>query len=323
MSDNFAYAGIDIGGTNIKYGLIDRSGKILFKEHRPSLVSKGAEPLMHLVTNIAESLMFHAAEDDLHIEHLGVGTPGAVDTKTGTVIGPSPNIKGWQGMEIGRILSERLNMPVTIDNDVNATALAELKYGSGAGFDSMICVAIGTGVGGGIILNGKLWRGANHTAGEIGHICIDPNGPLCACGAHGCIEVYCKSAAIIERTRKHLNGNMTDNFKKILEGDIDNLSIRKIFTALKKGDLIAKDVIEETADFLAIGLSGVVNLLNPQIVVIGGGVADGGGGFVEAVAAKLKKRAFSSATENLRVAKAALGNDAGFVGAGILGETLL
>ncbi len=320
MPAHQAYAGIDIGGTNIKYGLIDPNGKVLFKEQRPTLVEKGAEPLMHLVANISESLLYFAAEEDYEIRWLGVGTPGAVDAKSGKVIGLSPQIAGWQGMEIGQILKERLNLPVLVDNDVNAMALGEARFGAGIGYRSVVCAAVGTGVGGGIILEGRLWRGFSHTAGEIGHTAINFEGPSCRCGQKGCVEVYCSSQAIIARMGARLKRGMTSTFEEVLDGNLDNLSIKKIFQAAKKGDPAAREVIEESADYLAIGLANAVNLLNPDIVVVGGGVAEGGGGFVEAVAAGIRKRALESATKDLRVTRATLGNDAGFIGASILGE---
>lgn len=319
MSEETVYAGIDIGGTNIKYGLVDGKGKVLFKEQRPTMVEKGADPLMHLVTNIAERLLYHAAEEDYSVRCLGVGTPGAVD-RSGKVISLSPNINGWQGMEIGRILRERLNLPVVVENDVNSMALAESRFGAAVGNKSVVCVAVGTGVGGGIIMDGKLWRGSNFTAGEIGHITLNSNGPQCRCGSKGCIEVYCASHAILTRTKLRIANRLSDVFNDALEGDIENLTIKRLFIAAKKGDPDALAVIAETAEYLGAGLAGAVNLLNPEAVIIGGGIADGGAGFVEAVAAEIRKRAFGSATENLRVARATLGNDAGFIGAGILGE---
>lgn len=320
MSSERVYAGIDIGGTNIKYGLVDQKGKVLFKEQRPTVADKGPEPLLHLVANIGEKLLFHAAEEDCEVPWLGVGTPGSVDFKTGQVVGMSPNIPGWKGAAVGEFLRERLNVPVWVDNDVNAVALAEYRFGAGVGYQSVVCVAVGTGVGGGIILNGRLWRGSTSAAGEIGHMPIDPNGPVCGCGNKGCVEALCASAAIIERCRTKLNHNMTPTFKEIMNGDPGDLTIRKIFTAAKKRDSVALEVIEETARYLAIGMAGVVNLLNPEVVIIGGGVADGGAGFVEAVSQEMRRRVCDSAKEKLRIVKAALGNTAGFIGAGILGE---
>jgi glucokinase len=322
MSDSFAYAGIDIGATNIKFGLTDRNGKIIYKERRPTMVEKGAEPLLHLVTNIGETLLYHAAEEDHEVKWLGVGTPGAVDAKTGKVLGQSPNIEGWCGTELGQILSERLNMTVLVDNDVNAMAVAEARFGAAVGYSSVVCVALGTGVGGGIILDGKLWRGAFNCAGEVGFMSLNADADNCSSGMPGCLESYCSSGAILKRCKAKLKNGLTPDFEEILEGSIENLNIKKLFVAVKKGDPIAQSVIDETAYYLGVGLAGVVNLLNPEIVVIGGGIADGGGGFVDSVSAHLRKHAIETATENLRIARATLGNDAGFIGAGILGEVV-
>lgn len=320
MSSQTVYAGIDIGGTNIKYGLVDSKGKVLYREQRPTMADKGADPLMHLVSNLSEGLLYHAAEEELDVKWLGVGTPGAVDSKTGKVIGVSPNIAGWKGMEIGRILKDRLNLPVLVDNDVNAMALAESRFGAAMGYRSVLCVAVGTGVGGGIIFDGRLWRGANHAAGEIGHITINPAGPPCRCGGKGCVEAYCNSQAIIRRAIDKLSNGLTPIFEEILEGPLSSLTIKKLFSAARKNDEIAMKVVAETAEFLAIGIANAVNILNPEIVVIGGGVADGGAGFVDAVAAEVRNRALGPVTSELRITKAILGNDAGFIGASILGE---
>lgn len=320
MAEQLVYAGIDIGATNIKYGLVDQTGKVLFREQRPTVAEKGADALLHLVTNIGERLLLFAAEDDHEVRWVGVGTPGGVDSRSGRVIGPCPNIAGWAGIEIGPHLSDRLNLDVYVENDVNAMALAESKFGSAIGYNSVVCVAVGTGVGGGLILDGKLWRGAGSLAGEIGHMSINFDGPACQGELNGCIESYCCSAAIIRRTKNKLKDDLTDTFRDVLDGDANNLNIKKLFLAAKKGDEIAASVIEETADYLAVGLAGIVNLLNPESVVVGGGVADGGAGFVESVSAGIRKRAIPAAVENLRVSRATLGNDAGFIGAAILGE---
>ena len=320
MTEKTAFAGIDIGATNIKFGLVDGTGEVLFKQRRPTMVEKGVEPLMHLVTNIGESLLYNAAEEGYDVRHLGIGTPGAVDVSSGKVTGNCPNIPGWEGMEIGRILRERLNLPIYVDNDANTMALAEARFGAAAGHKSVVCVTLGTGVGGGVIIDGKIWRGSNGAAGELGHLSIDFEGPECQCGSSGCIEAYCSSRAMIERTRQQLAGGLTPVFKDVLEDDLENLTIRKLFVAARKGDEVAQATIADTARYLGIGLAGIVNLFNPESVVIGGGIADGGFSFIEAVKAEIKKRAFGAAVVNLRVTSATLGNDAGFIGASILGE---
>lgn len=319
MSDKQALAGIDIGGTTIKFGLVDPRGKILFKDQKPTVVGRGAEPLLHLVSNIAESLLYHAAEEELEVRWLGVGTPGAVEPRTGKIIGPSPNITGWEGTELGGTLKKRINLPVFVDNDVNVMALAEARFGAAMSFRTAVCIAMGTGVGGGIVIDGKVLQGASGGAGEIGHMIIDPNGPSCRCGARGCLEAYCSSAAIISRANQLLKNELTPVFQEVLEGKLENLNIRKLFAAYKSDDPIARQVVTETAEYLGMGLANVVTLLNPEIVVIGGGIADGGG-IIDEVSTVIRKRALRPAGEVVRIVKASLGNDAGFIGASLLGD---
>ena len=319
MSHEQIFAGIDIGGTNIKFGLFNNNGEILYKNQKPTMVEKGPQPLMHLIANIGEQLLYYAAEEELDVRYIGVGSPGAVNPHTGQVIGPCPNIEGWTGMEIGKNLNERLNLPIHVDNDVNAMTLAECRFGAARNSQKVVCVTVGTGIGGGVMIDGKIIHGHNFTAGELGHMTINFDGPPCACGNNGCIEAYCSSKKITSTVKSRLENNMSDIFKEVLEGSHENLTIKKIFAALHKGDEIAIEVIRNTATYLGIGLAGIVNLLNPETVVIGGGITDGGGTFIEDVQAEIKKRAFSSATDHLSVVKAELGNDAGFIGAGLLG----
>jgi len=320
MSELEYYAGIDIGGTNIKYGLVDSNGQIIYRDQKPAMAEKGAKPLLHLITNIAENLLYRAAEDDLLIKWVGVGSPGIIDNLTGVVKGASPNIPDWVGTEIGAHLSEHLNMPVYVDNDANSMALAEMKFGALRRFNSAICITIGTGIGGAIIINRNIWRGSSFSAGEIGHLVVDFNGPKCLCGNRGCLEALCSSSAIISRARNKLKNGISEIMNDVLNGDPQNLNIRKLFSAAKKGDETALEVLEETGTILGAGLSGVINLFNPEALVLGGGIIDGGAGLSETIGAEIRKRAFHSATENLRIIKAELGNDAGFIGAGLLGE---
>lgn len=313
------YAGIDLGGTNVKYGLVDSTGRIVFKQQKPAMVDKGAKPLLHMITNIAENLLLRAAEEEITVNWVGVGTPGTVDNVSGTVIGASPNIPDWPGTAIGPHLREHLNLPVFVDNDANAMALAELRFGAAKRFKSVICVTVGTGIGGGIIIDGELWRGASFSAGELGHMTVSYDGRKCKCGNFGCLETYCAGHAILERAADKLKNRGGEATELASEG-VGGLNIKKLFAAARKNDPIALEVIEESARILGAGLAGVVNLINPEAVILGGGIVDGGAGYTEIVSDEIRRRAFATATENLRILKAELGNDAGFIGAGLLGE---
>lgn len=313
------FAGIDIGGTNIKYGIFNGAGEILFKDKKPTPSQNGRTQMLHLLKNIGEILLYFAAEENLNISSLGVGSPGAVNHLTGKVIGPCPNIDDWTGTEIGTNLAEYLNIPVHVDNDVNAMALGEIIMGAGKGSHSVVCTTVGTGIGGSFVYRNHVYHGHNFTAGELGHMTINFNGPECACGNRGCLEAYCSSKYILGSVKSKLKGELTPIFKEVLEGDIENLTIKKLFSAAMKNDEIALEVISETAFYLGTGLAGIVNLLNPETVIIGGGITDGGAGFVEKVSTVVKEKAFSSAIEKLKIEKAHLGNQAGFIGAGLLG----
>ena len=181
-------------------------------------------------------------------------------------------------------------------------------------------MTIGTGIGGAVIIDGQLQRGHSYSAGEIGHMTINFEGPDCKCGRKGCLETYCSSKAIINRTQKKLEQNPSTVFDEVTGGQIDKLTIKQLFTAAKKGDKIASEVLAETAQYLGIGLANLVNLLNPEIIIIGGGIADGGPEFLSKLSAAVKEQDFGSAVKDFKRVKAALGNDAGFIGAGLLGE---
>jgi glucokinase len=320
MSNLYHYAGIDIGATNIKFGLVNSNGEVIYRQQKPTMVDKGAKPLLHLITNIAENLLLRAAEDDLTINWLGVGTPGTVDNLTGTVTGASPNIPDWVGTEIGSHLKEHLNLPVYVDNDANVMTLAEYQFGAAKRFNSVVCVTVGTGIGCGIIIDGNLWRGSTNSAGELGHLTIKFDGKECLCENKGCLEAYCSARPMVELAATKLKNSAGEISSELKSNHKNKLSIKKIFSAARKNDPIAHEVIEETGRLLGIGLAGVVNLLNPDAIILGGGIIDGGAGFIEVVGAEIRRLAFPSATEDLRILKAELGNDAGFIGAALLGE---
>ena len=310
--------GIDLGGTNIKYGCLNAAGDIVSNDSEATLSHSGAETLLKQLGDIAERLI-HDNQKSYIIESVGVVAPGAMDISTGTVIGGSPNIPGWVGATIGKTLSERLNLPVLVENDARAMALAELRLGAGKGVSSAICLTIGTGIGGAVILNGKLWRGRSQSAGEIGHMVVDFDGELGDDGLPGSLETLAAAPAIVRRVRLALNGNMTGVFRELLAGSsIDSLSARQVFDAYEKGDALAREVVEKTAQVLGLGLVGVVNTFNPERVIIGGGVADAVCAIVPMIEDTIRRLALSSAVDKLSVVRAELGNQAGFIGATLL-----
>ncbi|MEE9442962.1 MAG: ROK family protein [candidate division Zixibacteria bacterium] len=312
------FAGIDIGATNIKYGLVESDGKIKFRGKITTPGTGLPNKLFEKIIYCAEQLLFEADDLDLPVGYLGVGSPGAINVKTGVVAGACPNIPGWVGFHLRDRLSEHLNIPIFIDNDANCAGLAEYRFGAGQGYEDIICLTVGTGIGGGIIRNGEIYHGSNYSAGEIGHtrIIIDKSGGF----ESDILERLVSSRAILMRVKNRLEQEMTPAFQNILGGDLSRLTIRRVFSALNKGDKIAHDVINESARILGVALSGIVNLLNPELIIIGGGVAEGGHKFVDIARETIMSECLPVAAETLEVVPTRMGNDAGFIGAAFLGE---
>lgn len=317
-----AYAGIDVGGTNIKFGLCNSEGKAIIFRKTPSCVDEGPRRLMKRIRQCAEEVISYATENGYQLDHLGIGTPGVVDVNTGKVIGVSPNIPGWKGNNPKRYLESKLDLPVFVDNDVNVMMLAESAFGAAKGCRNVIAVTVGTGIGGSILIDGKVYRGAYGGAGEFGHMTIVKDGRRCNCGRDGCLEAYAAAPYLLELAESMAGNSKGDSplEAKLREGA--GLTVKDVFDAFKhRTDSIAEESVGISADYLACGLASVSAILNPEAVIIGGGVADAGGAqYVRLVAELLRKRGLDSGAGPTRVVKAGLGNRAGFIGAAILGN---
>jgi glucokinase len=309
------YAGIDIGATNIKYGLVSESGEPVYRNQTPTPQEPFAEKLFEKVLYAGEQLLIEADEQNLAVEYIGVGSPGSVNIKTGIIQGTCPNLPFWVGFHLRDRLSEQLNLPIMVDNDANCAALAEYRFGAGKGYRNIICLTIGTGIGGGLIIDGALYRGADYSAGEVGHMLVRTLEDSEA--VH--LEKVVSAPAIIEELQQQLSVEMTPQFEAVIGNDLSQLTIRRMFAAMKKGDRVAPVVVREKAEILGIVLAGLANVINPELIILGGGVAEGGTIFVDIVRDTVVARALPVVSESLAVASALLGNSAGFIGAAILG----
>jgi glucokinase len=315
--------GVDIGGTNIKYGIVSTSGKVLKSGIVSSGKSEGRKGILKNLREAIHSLILFAKERKIKINHIGVGVPGTVDLYKGKVIGTPPNLPQLKDYPLKKYLQRHFDYPVFLDNDANLMALAEYKFGSAKGYKNCLCLTLGTGIGSGIILDGKLFRGSSFAGAEFGHTVICFHGIRCNCGNYGCVEMYASEPAMIKRTKELMKNNRSPVLYKLTQGKLNRLKAKELFLAEKFKDKVAKKVIGDTAYYLGAALSSTVNLLNPEIVIIGGGVAIfSGKDFLERIETEVRKRAFPSATKNLKMVKAKLGNDAGFIGASILGEEM-
>jgi glucokinase len=312
------YAGIDIGATNIKYGLVDSGGEVRFRNLISTPKQSPAETLFGKILHCGEQLLIEADEIDGKVEYIGVGSPGSVNVNTGVIQGTCPNMPHWVGFHLRDRLAERLNLPVVVDNDANCAALAEYRFGAGQGYKHIICLTIGTGIGGGLILDGKLHRGVDYSAGEIGHMLLsDHNHPE---AENNFLESVVSAPAIIRDIRQKLSEKMTPAFEAIIGHDLDKLTMRRIFAAVKRGDRLAPEILRQKAMILGTSLASLINAFNPELVILGGGVAEGGALFVDIVRDTIMAGSLPVASETLSIVPARLGNAAGFIGAAFLGQ---
>ncbi|MDD4953411.1 MAG: ROK family protein [Candidatus Omnitrophica bacterium] len=294
--------GVDLGATNLRVALFDLGCGIKKKDSFSTVDFRNKEDLIRAIVCGANSIIERSGLERKNILGLGLGVPGPVDVKKG-IIHFLPNIPGWRQVRIKKILQERLGMPVSLDNDAKLMCLAEYKLGQARGFKNALCLTLGTGVGGGLVLGGRLYRGADNAAGEIGHIPINGKGPRCNCGGIACLESYIGNHRIMHRA--------AGVFKR-------RISLEELSALAKKQNKKALRIWREAAGNLGIALSGVVNLLNLDAIVIGGGVSASGRILFDTVRQTIKRRAMSVQAKRVKVFKTKLGNDAGLIGAAIL-----
>ncbi len=309
--------GVDIGGTNVKIALVDKKGEISYPKTVPTRAEMGYEYTIGNITQCIKDLMTEANITTNDIEGIGFGFPGQIDCDNG-IVRILPNIPGWIDVPIAEIMQKEFNVPVKVDNDVRCAALAELNYGAGKGCHNLICITVGTGIGSGIIINNKLVRGASNAAGEIGHIKMEMhNGLMCGCGDTGCFEAYASGPAIVAMAKDYVRGGKSAKFREIA-GSTAAITPAIVCQAAKEGDVVAQRIFTRMGEYLGIGLASVVNLLNPEKIVVGGGVADAGDLLLEPLRKTLKDRAMPIQGAAVEVVPAQLGNTAGIIGSSLL-----
>jgi glucokinase len=298
---------MDCGGTYIKAAIVDCNGNILGKRKCNTEAEKGMHAVVENLVSIAR--VFTA---EYKIAGIALGMAGAIDYKNGILL-QSPNFMGSENFPLKAELEKALSLPVFLENDANAYAVGEKWKGAGRDFSSLLCLTIGTGVGGGIILNNELWRGVDGTAGELGHITIYPNGLKCKCGNRGCLEAYISAAGIMKIAKKVMAKAKRDRKNITLQ-----LSPQLIYEAAVRGDSTAREIWRESGRILGIGLASFVNIFNVEAVIIGGGIASAFDFFIGSAKLEMRKRAFKIPVERIKLLKAELGDDAGILGAAYL-----
>ncbi|MCZ6676438.1 MAG: ROK family protein [Candidatus Poribacteria bacterium] len=312
--------GIDLGGTDIKAGLLSESGEISCRLVMPTDADAGGKVV---ASRIAEAVLRviekakTAGIDARDLVGIGIGSPGLIIAQTG-VVHFSPNLEGWADVPLADYVKAELaelELPIFIDNDVNAMTLGELSHGAGVGLKNIVCLTLGTGVGGGVVIDGKVYHGSGNTAGELGHTVVIPDGRFCGCGNQGCLEAYAGARHIVERTIQKIESGRRSSLTHCLS----DLTPKRISEAAQTGDELAVEILAETGRYIGIALTSVAHILNPQMAIIGGGIAEAGEKLLfEPIRAEVSKRAMDIPAKTMRIVKAQLGNDAGLVGAAML-----
>jgi glucokinase len=311
---------LDFGGTKLTAGLA-ASGERRWRAYQrvPSPPGSNAQSDLEIMIELARGML---ATAEAPLAAVGVSFGGPVDAAQGLVL-VSHHVPGWEKMPLREWLEERLGVPAAVDNDANVAALGEHRFGAGQGCDSLMYITVSTGVGGGWILNGRPWRGADGMAGEIGHMIIDPNGPACTCGKRGCLEALAAGPAIACRARERLTEDPQAGqaLRALLGGEVQAVTARHVSQAAEAGDELSRQVLDEAARALGRGIGSAISLMNPQRVVVGGGVAKAGQRYFEAVRSAARTTAPPEMTVD--IVPAALGDDAPLWGAVALAEDCL
>lgn len=260
--------GIDIGGTKLATVVADKNGNILSKIRRPTLTNKGPGYTIRAIVENTYETVESANLEIQDIVAIGVSCGGPLDTKTGVVYSP-PNLPGWDAVPLKTRLENEFKLPVTIENDANAGALAEYRFGGGQGFNSVLYMTMSTGIGGGIVIDGEIYHGANDSAGEVGHQILLPDGPQCGCGKRGCLEALCSGPAIARRARIAIKNASNTYILELVDGQTELVKSEHVLTAAVQGDALALRLIDETAYYMGWGIANLVNILNPDIVLLG------------------------------------------------------
>ncbi|MBN1466707.1 ROK family protein [candidate division KSB1 bacterium] len=300
------YAGLDLGGTFLKYALGTAAGKIVKKGKKPSRADETQEQVFGVMFEAIDELQKEAQRRQGELKAIGVGSPGAIDFDKGRLIGSTPNIACWANADIRGKIRDKFHLPVWADNDANIMAFAESRQGAAKGYRNVLCTTLGTGIGGGILIDGELYRGTNYAGTEIGHMMIVHDGIPCNCGGRGCFEKYASAPAMVQ----HYVNLLNESGKKAPK----NVSTVTIFQKAAAGQAEAIAAIEITLAYLGTGFASLVNIFNPEILVVGGGVADAGDDFIARIQKAIAKRAMKPALKGFKVVRAVLGNEAGFVG---------
>ena len=302
--------GIDLGGTAIKAAIVRDNGEIVAQDAAPTDAESGEHVVAGRISDLVDRILSHNQLSKDAIAGIGVGVPGVTTTEGVVII--APNLY-WHHVPFKKILEERLNIRVEIDNDANVAALAETRAGVGAGCDTLFFMTLGTGIGGGLIIDGKIHHGASFAAGEIGHMCVLPEGPVCACGKPGCLETLAAGPAMCRYVRISISEGRDCAIQ-----NVDDITPEAICRSAAAGDAVCQDSVNRAARYLGIATANIINVISPNVIAFGGGISAAGDTVLDPIIKAARKQALEGMFEHTRIVLATLGNDAGSLGAAFL-----
>jgi len=305
---------IDLGGTKIIVAIIANNDQIMAREYRLTLAEQGPEAVIDRIFSAIDHLLSLKSMDSSQLNSISLAAAGAIDFDRG-LITSSPNLPGWHNIPLRDIVKEKYGVNTFLINDASAAALGEHQFGAGKGVKNLILLTVGTGIGGGIIINGELYLGTCGSAGEIGHMAIDANGPRCSCGNIGCLEMLVSGTAVAREAIRRISQGERSSLAEIVSGKIEDITAEMVEAAAMQGDSLASEVILEAATYLGIGMVNLVNIFNPEMIIVGGGMAKMGDLLLNPARQVVKERAFPLPAQVVCIVPAQLGEDAGVLGA--------
>lgn len=313
----FYLLGVDIGVAKAAAVIIDPHGTVVRQQRIAVCQDLDREAITERIFRLIEDTMGGSGELRKKIMGIGISFPGAIDVERGICL-RAPNLPAWHDLAIVDLFQRRFNLPCCVENDARAMALGEARFGGGRGKKNIFATLIGRGIGGGIIVNGQLYRGSGSTAGEFGHITVNPTGPVCACGSWGCLEVMASGASIAASAARIVKSGRPTRIRDLADGDPERITAETVARAWREGDPIAGMLMRDAATYIGIGLSSVINLLNPELILLGGGVSLAGAAFIDRIRETIAERAYTVAFQPPEIALSRLGPDANCIGAAVL-----
>jgi glucokinase len=306
---------VDIGGTKIMTAVFSADGQMLAKDVCPTIASEGVDAVIERLQSAIDSLLNRYKLTTSQLAGIGIACAGGIDSASGIVVTPSPNLPGWSDLPLRDIIEARFNVDACVLNDASSAALGEQRSGAGQGVKNLVLITLGTGIGGGIVIDDHLYLGARGSAGEIGHMTVDEGGPVCGCGNTGCLEVLASGRAVAREVVSRLSQGEKSSLTEMAGGKLADITSEQVAAAADAGDSLALDVFTRAAHYLGVGLVNIVNAFNPEMIILGGGMAELDSLFTGPAKKLVMERAFSISTQKLSIVTARLGNEAGVYGA--------